>query len=155
MLKCIKCKTPVDDASDGCSVCKEFKKKKLFRDAGDDDDSIPGQLNDSRKLLRNHIKHLQHVHKMQLRKGADEYDPKLIDSMVKLSKALNDVCAMMRKIQGDARRQLMAMNGEERLRLLAKALAEMPELDRVRVLELTQDPKIIDIPVLSPYHTDN
>lgn len=155
MLKCNKCKTPVDDVSDGCSVCRVFKKKHLHRDSGPEDDSIPGMLNESRKLLRNHIKHLQHVHKLQMGKGADQYDPKLIDSLVKLTKALNDVCTMMRKIQNDAQRQLAAMNGGERLRLMAKALAEMPDADRLKVLELSSDPKIQDIPIMSPYKDHN
>lgn len=146
MLKCNKCKTAIEDVSDGCKQCLHFKKKLTYRDS-DEEDSIPGDLNDGRKLLREHIKHLRHVHKMQLRKGADEYDPKLVDAMSKLTRAMADICKLLRSVQNDTARTLASMSGQQRIQLFAKALAQMPEADRLKVLEISAIPGIENEPL--------
>lgn len=155
MLLCSKCKTPVDDLSDSCKQCKHFKTKLTIRDSGDGDNSLSGDINAARCLIRNHMKHLAHVHKMQLKKGADEYDPELVDAIVKLSKAGNDVGKMLRLIQGDAQKTMAQMNSAERLRLVAKVLNQMPEADKMKVLKMSEDPAIGDIPVLKPFKDSN
>jgi len=146
LLKCSRCRMAVEDVSDGCKQCLHFKKKLTYRDA-DEEDSIPGDLNDMRKLVRNQLRHLEHVHKIQLRKGADEYDPRLVESMTKLTKALGDICKMLRAVQSDTQRTLSQMSGEMRVQLFAKALAQMPTADRLKVLELADKPGIENDPL--------
>lgn len=155
MLLCSKCKTPIEDMSDGCKQCKHFKLNLTVRDSSKGDNSVLGDMHEMQKLIRNHRGHLEHVHKMQLKAGADSYDPKLVESIVKLSKAAIDLGKMLRLIQNDTRRAFESMKPEEHVRLLAKVLASRSLEDRKKILELCDDPDIGDTPVLIQYRTGN
>lgn len=155
MLLCSKCRVPIEDVSDSCKQCKHFKTKLTVRDSDAGENSITGDINETRKLIRNHLRHLEHVHKMQLKKGADSYDPQLVDAIVKLSKASNDTGKMLRLIQGDTQRTMASMSSGDRLRLIAKVIANMPEADKLAVLKMADDPKLSDTPTLKPFRENN
>lgn len=150
MLKCTRCKFPISDMSDGCSQCKDFKKKKTFRDA-EGDNSIPEDIDNMRRVARNIINHLEHVYKVRYKGNHNEYDPELIKSLALASKTMGDIIKHLRSIQSGARRQLASMSSEERSMLLAKALADLSDIDRLRILELARDEETKNKPILNPF----
>lgn len=151
MLLCSKCKFPLEDMTDGCKQCKHFKTKLTTWDPGEGDNSVLGDMHSYQKLLRNHRIHLEKVHQNMLRKAADTYDPKLVESLVKMSKAAIDLGKMVRLIQNDTKRMFAQMKPAEHNRLLAKVLASLQPAARLEILKMADDPSIGETPVLEPY----
>lgn len=150
MLKCNKCKFPIDDMTDGCSLCRDFKRKHLHRDS-EGENSIIGDIHDLRRQVRSTMEHLSYVHTRKYAKQTEEYDPELVKAQAQAARTLAEILKMIQKVNNDAKRQLLNLSSEGRNLLLAKAIASAPQRDREHIIKLLENPDLQNMPIVKTW----